>query len=157
MRAHDLVEDYPRLDVSAPADTAARLIGSERRPALLVLDGQRVVTVLPASQVVALLIPPYLREDPSLVRVYDERTADACAQRLIGKTVGDLLPRQGRTEVPVVDSDATVLECASAMAAAHSPLLVVTGPLPEAGRDKPGREVVLGVITASKLLDTLLP
>lgn len=168
MRAHDLVEQYPTLDVSASAEEAARLIGNERRPALLVLDGDAVVSVLPASQVVALLIPPYLREDPSLVRVYDEKTADACVQRLAGRTVGDLIPPDQHTHVPVIDASANLLECAALMARENSPLIVVTAPagvtgadLDDADRDddteSSDNAVVLGVITASRLLDTLLP
>jgi CBS domain-containing protein len=149
VRASDLIEPYPTIDVSAPAEEAARLIGREQRPALLVLDGTEVLTVLPAAQVVRLMIPPYLRDDPSLVAAYDEAAAEACLQRLTGRTVGDLLGKEERTEVPVVEPDATALRCATLMASTHSPLVVVT-----AGRKD---RTVVGVITASRLLDTLLP
>ncbi len=146
MRARDLAEDYPSIDVTAPAVDAVRLIGSEHRPAVVVLDQGRPFTVLPGSQVLNFLIPGYLQEDPSLVRAMDERAADACAARLVGKTVGDLLPRERRVELPKVSPEATVMECAAVMAQMHSPLLVVV--------DRLG--VLTGAITASRLLETLV-
>lgn len=147
MRARDLAEDYPSIDVSAPAIEAARLIGAELRPAVVVLERGRPSTVLPGSQVLNFLIPGYLQEDPSLVRTLDEQAADRCASRLAGKSVGDLLPRGGRQpELPQVGPDATLLECAAVMAQLHSPLLVVV--------DRAG--VLLGAITAARLIDTLV-
>lgn len=146
MRAHQLSESYPAIDVSSPAVDAARMIGAERRPAVVVLEGDRPLTVLPASQVLRLLIPGYLQEDPSLLRVYDEKAADELASRLTGKTVGDLLPHDERIELPVVDRDATVIECAAVMARLHSPLLVVVD----------DDQALVGVITASRLLDRLI-
>jgi CBS domain-containing protein len=145
MRAADLMEDYPSIDVTASALEAARTIGSERRPAVVVLDGQRPVAVLPSSQVMALLVPPYLQEDPSLVKVYDEKAADEAVRRLSGKTVGDLLPQE-RRELPVVAPDATVMECAAVMARLRSPLLVVAG--------KDG--AMQGAVVASTLLELLV-
>ena len=144
MRAADLMEDYPSIDVTASAYEAARTIGSERRPAVVVLDGERPVAVLPSSQVMALLVPPWLQEDPSLVQV-DEKAADEVARRLSGKTVGDLLPHE-RRELPVVAPDATMMECAAVMARLRSPLLVV------AGKDK----VMRGAVVASTLLEQLV-
>lgn len=145
MRAADLAEDYPSIDVTASALEAARTIGAERRPALVVLDRARPFAVLPASQVVALLVPPYVQEDPSLVRVFDEKAADAAARRLAGRTVGDLLP-EARGELPVVRPEATLIECAAVMARLHTPLLVV------AGRDG----VMRGAVLASAVLETLV-
>lgn len=145
MRAADLMEDYPSIDVTASALEAARTIGAERRPAVVVLDRRRPVAVLPSSQVMALLVPPYLQEDPSLVKVYDEKAADEAARRLSGKTVGDLLP-QDRRELPAVRPEATVMECAAVMARLRSPLLVV------AGEDGAMR----GAVVASTVLETLV-
>jgi CBS domain-containing protein len=146
MRASDLMEDYPSIDSSAPAAEAARIIGVERRPAVLVLSDGRPLTVLPGSQVLTFLIPRYLQEDPSLVRVYGEKAADACAARLVGKTVKDLLATDRRPPMPAVGRDATVMECAAVMAALHSPLLVVV--------DEDGS--LAGAITASRLLSALV-
>ena len=146
MRAEDLAEDYPSIDVSAPALEAARMIGTDRRPALVVVDRGRPFTVLPGSQVLNFLIPRYLQEDPSLVRAMDEKSSDAAAARLAGKTVGDLLPHDDRVELPKVSPEATVVECAAVMARLHSPLLVVVDSL----------GVLQGAITASRLLEMLV-
>lgn len=149
MRALELSEPYPTIDVSAPAVDAARMIGTEHRPAVLVLDDGAPVAVLSGSQVLNFLIPTYLQEDPSLVAVMDEAAADACASWLAGKTVGDLLPRDKHDRylpLPTVESDATVMECAAVMAKLHSPLLVVLD----------GRGQMAGAITASRLLARLV-
>jgi CBS domain-containing protein len=145
--ATDLLEDYPTVGVATPAVDAARTIGRERLPGVVVLsDDGRPLAVLGSSQVLKFLIPGYLQEDPSLVAVYDELSADACAERLVGKSVGDLLPHPDkRQKLPVVEPDATVLECAAVMASLRSPLLVVR----DGGR-------TLGVITASRLLSVLV-
>lgn len=146
MRASDLMEEYPSIDASAPAGEAARMIGIERRPAVLVLSEGKPMTVLPGSQVLNFLIPGYLQEDPSLVKVYGEKAADTCAARLVGKTVKDLLPTDRRAPMPAVRRDATVMECAAVMASLHSPLLVVV--------DDDGS--LAGAISASRLLSVLV-
>ncbi len=147
MRAIDLVEDYPIVGVDTPATEAAAIIGTRRMPGVVVIDGDDTpIAVLGSSQVLKFLIPGYLQDDPSLVAVYDEETADKCAARLLGKTVKDLLPREDHRErLPVVEPDANVLECAAVMASLRSPLLVVR----DGGR-------TLGVVTASKLLSVLV-
>ena len=145
MRARDVLEaSYPSIDVSAPAVEAARTIGIEHRPAVLVVDDGRPFTVLPGSQVLNFLIPRYLQDEPSLVRQYDEDEADACARRLDGKSVGDLLPKE-RTELPEVDPDATMMECAAVMARLHSPVAVVVD----------GDEF-RGVVSAARILQFLV-
>ncbi len=146
VRARDLIDEYPTMQVTDAAEDAARLIGANRLPGVVVVDHDGTpITVLPGSQVLNFLIPAYIQEDPSLSRVYDERAADACLSRLDGRSVGDMLPRHDhRQELPVVDPDATVIECAAVMARLHSPLLVVQR-----------RTEVLGVVTASRLLQVL--
>ena len=44
------------------------------------------VTILPASQVVRLLVPRYVLDDPSLAGVLSESMADRVADKLGGKT-----------------------------------------------------------------------
>lgn len=146
MRASDLVEDYPTVGPDTPASEAAGLIG-QHRPAVVVLDEEGLpVAVLGASQVLSFVIPGYLRDEPSLAAVYDEKTADECVRRLQGQTVRDLLPHADHlTPLPVVDSDANVLECAAAMASLRSPVVVV--------RDG---SRTLGVVTAARLLSVLV-
>ncbi|HET8605238.1 MAG TPA: CBS domain-containing protein [Marmoricola sp.] len=147
MRAVDLMEDYPSLDMTASALDAARALAAEHRPALVVLDHGRPFTVLPASQVIALLVPPWLQEDPSLVHVFDEKGADEAAKRLRGKAVRDVLPvEKDRRELPVVPPTATLIECAALMARLRTPLVVVA--------DRDG--AMQGAVTAATLLETLL-
>ena len=72
------------------------------------------------------MIPPYVQDDPTLARVYDERGVRRADTTALGRTVADLLPeRQDRDELPVVDPDATILEVAAVMARMHSPLVAV--------------------------------
>ena len=147
MRASDLVEDYPAVRPDTSASEAARLIGEQRRPGVVVLDAKGLpLAVLGASQVLKFGLPGDLQDDPSLAGVYDEEAADKIAARLQGQTVKDLLPPPDhRAKLPVVDPDANVLECAAAMASLRSPLVVV--------RDG---ERHLGVVTAAKLLSVLV-
>ncbi len=154
MHASDLMEDYPTVELHTPALDAARMIGGERHPALVVLHDGRPYTVLPGYAVLSFLIPRYLQEDPSLARLYDEASADRCLERLTGTTVRELLPdKDRRTELPVVDAAATVVECAALMGRLRTPLLVVAddaGPGDASG-------AMLGAITASRLVSMLIP
>ncbi|NUT50479.1 MAG: CBS domain-containing protein [Saccharothrix sp.] len=148
MRARDLAEDYPLVELTDDALAAARLIAEQRRPGVVVVDAdRRPVTVLPGSQVLRFLIPGYVQEDPSLARVYDERgSAEACVRKLAGRTVKELLPaKEKRYELPRVAGDATVMECAATMARLHSPLLLVSD-----------NDEIHGVVTTAHLLEVLL-
>jgi CBS domain-containing protein len=148
MRARDMAEDFPTVQLDDDALHAATLMAQRRLPGVVVTDGSgRPVAVLPGSQVLKFLVPRYVQEDPSLAAVFDERTADACAARLGEQTVRGLLPpADKRTELAAVDGDATVIECAAVMARLRSPLLVVAD-----------GDTVHGVLTASHLLEILLP
>lgn len=144
-----MAENLPTVTLDDGALHAANLIAQRRLPGVVVVDGKagRPVAVLPGSQVLRFIVPRYVQEDPSLAAVFDERTADQCAARLRGKTVRDLLPpTDKRTELAMVDGDATAIECATVMARLRSPLLVVAD-----------RDTVHGVLTAAHLLEILLP
>lgn len=149
MRARELAETFPIVSLTTDALTAARTMGDQRRPGLIVCDDEgRPHTVLPGSQVLRFMIPSYVQDDPALARVYDERKADALLTKLSHKTVQELLPRrQDRDELPVVDPDATTLEVAAVMARMHSPVVAVV--------DEEGH--VLGAITVSRLFEVLFP
>lgn len=149
MRARALAQDLPTLSLDDEAWAAARLIASRRLPGIAVVDPDgRPVAVLPASQVLRSVVPAYIQEDPPLARVVDERSADRlCAEGLAGKRVRDLLPSgRHRVELAEVDGDATVVECAAAMARLRSPLLAVV----DDGQ-------LRGLLTASHLLEMMLP
>lgn len=146
MRAGDLAAPFPTVREVTPALDAARLLAGRNLPGLIVVDdASRPVTVLPGTQVLRLVIPSYCQDDPTLARVIDEAAADVFLRGVEGKTVADLLPRE-RRELPVVDSQATVLEVAAVMARTRSPLVAV------AGRNQP----MLGAITLDALLDRML-
>nr|MBA3799956.1 CBS domain-containing protein [Geodermatophilaceae bacterium] len=143
MRARELAERFPIVSLSTDALTAARTMGDQRHPGLIVCDGDsRPHTVLPGTQVLRFMIPSYVQDDPALARVYDERGSDELLTKLSNRTVQDLLPRrQDRAELPVVDPDATTLEVAAVMTRMHSPVVAVV--------DDDGQ--VLGAVTLSRL------
>ena len=148
MRARELAEPFPTLAVDDDAIEAAQEMARQRLPGLIVCgtDGMPY-TILPGSQVLRFLIPPYIQEDPALARAFDEQASDALVSKLVRSSVGDLLPKTRHVdELPVVSGDATTIEVAAVMARMRSPLVAVV----EHGR-------VLGAITVSRLLSYLLP
>ncbi|MCZ4123920.1 MULTISPECIES: CBS domain-containing protein [unclassified Streptomyces] len=152
MRARDLAEPYPSIGESDDALAGARLLAEQRLPAVLVLDAYGLPkAILPASQLVRLLVPNYVLEDPTLAAVIDEAHADRLCQALAGRTVGQVLPT-GATPPPVADADDTAVEVAALMATSRSPLVAVV----EHAADRHGQGRLLGVITASRLLERLL-
>lgn len=145
MRAHQIAEDFPTVASDSNALEAVRLMADRRLPGLVVIDAAgRPLTILPASQVVRLLVPAYVQDDPSLAGVLSESTADRIADKLGRKTVAEVLPKQSST-MPAVASDDTIIEVAAVMARDHSPLVAVVS-------DKQ----LVGVITASRLLEVAL-
>ena len=147
MRAADLAEPFPLVLLTTEASTAARMIGEGRLAGLIVCEEDGTPhTVLGGSQVVRFMIPEYVQEDPRLALVYGEDAAGKLVDRLSSTTVRDLLPRrQDRTELPVVDADATTVEIAAVMARMRSPLVAVL--------DDDGK--VSGAVTASRLLERI--
>lgn len=145
MHAHEIAEPYPVIQAGTSALDAARMIARERRPGLVVIgrDGAPSA-VLSASQVVQFMVPDYVQDDPNLAGVMGEEPSAKIAERLQRATVASLLPREP-DELPVLNSDDTVLEVAAIMARLSSPLAVVM----DGGQ-------ILGVITASRLLETVL-
>ena len=148
MRARTLAEPFPTVTTDTDAMDAARSMAAGRLPGLIVCtDDGRPYTVLPDSQVLRFLIPAYLQDEPGLARALDEQASDELCRKLERSTVGDLLPdRRDLDELPVVDGDATALEVAAVMARMHSSLVAVVVD-----------DQVVGAITASRLLDYLLP
>jgi CBS domain-containing protein len=157
VRARDLAVGYESVSVDSDAMEAARLMAEHRLPGLLVLDERgEPKAILPASQMIKVLVPAYVIEDPTLAAVVDEKHADRLCKALEGRTVGDCLSSKAGPP-PIADPDDTALEVAALMARVRSPLVAVarqdeTGP---GGREK-GRTHLLGVITASHLLHELL-
>jgi len=145
MHAENLAEEFPVITVDTDALEAARILAEHRLPGILVTDAKaRPYAVLPASQVVRFIVPGYVQDDPSLAGVINESWADKAAEKLGGKKVRDVLPEH-LTDVPAAKADDTIIEVAALMARHHSPLIAVV---------KDDR--LLGVITASRLLDAAL-
>ena len=145
VRAEQIAEQFPVVTSDSGALDAVRLMARERLPGLVVSDPQgRPLTILPASQVVRLLVPAYIQDDPSLAGVLGEQAADRVADKLSGKTVEEVLARSA-PYLPTVNADDTIVEVAAIMARDHCPLVAVVA-------DKR----LVGVITASRLLEVAL-
>lgn len=145
MRAEQIAEQFPVVAADSNALDAVRLMAERRLAGLVVMDASGCpTTILPASEVVRLLVPGYVQDDPSLAGVLSESMSDRIADKLSGKTVAAVLPKK-RPEMPTVKADDTIVEVAAVMAHEHSPLVAVM-----AGRK------LLGVITASRLLEVAL-
>lgn len=83
MRARDLAVAYETVSVDSDAMDAARLMAEHRLPALLVVDERgEPKAILPASQMIKMLVPAYVIEDPTLAAVVDEKHADRLCQAL---------------------------------------------------------------------------
>jgi CBS domain-containing protein len=145
MLAAEMAEEYPVVELDSDALDAARLLAERRLPGLVVIDATGCPqSVLPASEVVQFLVPPYVRDDPSLAGVLNESMADRVVDKLGGRRVRELLPEE-RAELPRVNADDTVVEVAAMMARLKCPLVAVME----------GR-TLLGVVSASRLLEFAL-
>lgn len=148
MRARDLAQAAPTVRPGDDATEALGTLASSGLPGLVVDEGRSFI-VVPASQVMRVVLPRYVLDDPALGRVWDEVSADDLAARLAGKHVSDLvaaLDRDDDQPDQAVDGAATVVEIAAVMAAAHVPLVAVV----DGGR-------LLGVVTVNRLIQHLAP
>jgi hypothetical protein len=88
VRAEDLDEQFPIVDVDSDALHAARMIAEHSLPGLIVTDAShKQYAVLLASEVLHLILPRYVQDDLMLARVMGDALADY-AQNLAGKTFG---------------------------------------------------------------------
>ena len=150
MKARDLAVPYPTVRSDAPAADAARLLTGLGRPALVVVDEhEHPIAILPASQVLRLVIPRYIQDDPALARVVDEAFADHMCDVLTGKTVAELLPDNGPSLL-VIEPDDNAIEIAAIMAGSRSPLVAVVD-------GKGDKAPMIGAVTVASLLSELLP
>jgi len=144
MHAEQMAEDFPIVRSDSNALDAVRLLAEHRLPGLVVTDDDGVTSILPAAQVVRLLVPNYVQDDPSLAGVLSESMADRIGAKLGSKTVAAVLPKH-REQLPAVDADDTLVEVAAVMARSRSPLVVVVS-----------KGTLVGVITSSRLLEIAL-
>ena len=144
MRAKDLDEQFPIVQLHSDATEAARKIAEHGLPGLVVVDAShKPHAVLLASEMLHFVLPRYVQADVTLAGVLGDALADH-AQNLVGKTVGDLLPKDLR-KVPSVDVRDGVIKVAAEMSQQRCQLMAVT----EHG-------LLHGVITASRLLAAAL-
>jgi len=145
VRAAEIDEEFPVVDVDTPALEAARMLAEHSLLGIVVLtaDGQ-LYAVLPASEIVRFIVPSYIQDDPLLASVIAESGADRAAEKMGGKTIRELLPQHQLT-MPVANADDTIIEVAAIMVRLRSPLVAVM---------KQGK--LHGVITASRLLAVTL-
>ncbi|MDF5757783.1 CBS domain-containing protein [Spongiactinospora sp. TRM90649] len=145
MRAADLVEPFPTVEIDSNAMDAARLMAEQRLVGVIVMgtDG-RPHSVLPGSQLLRMVVPEYIQADPALARVVDEGHADLMCAGLADRRVRDVLPHD-KVRPAIVDPDATAMEIAALMAQTHTPLVAVLD-----------GDTYIGAITASGLFRRLL-
>lgn len=124
---------------------AARVVAEYRLSGLVVADEAGVpIAVVPGSQILGLVLPTYVRQDPTLAHAYREKDADELCAALNTATIGELLDAKRLTasRPPAVADDDTLIEIASVMDHGHLPLVLVR----DAG------EQYLGVVTMSRVL-----
>jgi CBS domain-containing protein len=145
VRAVELAEQVPTVSRETTGAEAARVVAEYRLSGLVVADHDGVpIAVIPGSQLLTLVLPQYVRDEPNLAHAYDEKGADELCRALNEATLGELLDakRLTATKPPSVLPEDTLIEIASAMDSGHLPLILVTG------RDGEHH----GVITLSRVL-----
>jgi predicted transcriptional regulator len=145
VHAKEMAEEFPVVGLESDAWDAVTRLAKRRLPGLVVTDASgRPVAILPVSQVVRILVPQYVQDDPSLAGVLSESMADRVADKLRGKKVAALLP-EDTPQLAVVNHDDTIVEVAAVMARLRCPLAAVMED-----------NQLVGVITASRLLELAL-
>ncbi len=145
MRAEDLEEQFPIVQLDSDAIDAARMIAEHSLPGVVVADtSSKPYAMILACEVLPFILPRYVQDNISLAGVMGDALADHAEENLAGKKVRDVLPKQPR-KVPCIDARDGVIKVAAEMAAHRSPLIAVI---------KDGR--LHGVITAARLLAAAL-
>jgi CBS domain-containing protein len=145
MRAVQLAEQVPTVQRATTGAEAARVIAEYRLSGLVVAGEDGVpIAVIPGSQILSLVLPQYVRDEPNLAHAYDEVGSDELCGALNRATIGELMEakRLTATKPPSVLPEDTLIEIASTMDAAHTPVILVI--------DREG--AFHGVITLSRVL-----
>jgi CBS domain-containing protein len=145
VRAEDLDEQFPIVQLDFDALDAARMVAEHHLPGLVVADTSgKPYAVLLASEMVRFVLPRYSQDDLALAGVLGDAIDAHAEQNLTGKTMGDVLPKQPR-KIASVDARASAFKVVAEMVQLRSPLIAVT---------KDGK--LHGVITASRVLAAAL-
>ena len=118
----------PTVSKQTTGAEAARVIAEYRLSGLVVADDDGVpIAVIPGSQLLTLVLPQYVRDEPNLSHAYDETSADELCQLLNEATIGSLLDakRLSASKPPSVQPEDTLIEIASVMDSGHTPLALV--------------------------------
>ncbi|MEI2826246.1 MAG: CBS domain-containing protein [Dermatophilaceae bacterium] len=145
MLASDLAESVPTATLDTTGSEAVRIVAEHRLSALAVMGRDGLpVALLPGSQLLALVIPPYVRDDPQLAHVFSEVAAEDLCGRLATTTIGGLIDEGlvSLKHLPSVEPEDTILEIATAMVHHHCPQVLV--------RSRDG--ALIGVVTLSRVL-----
>jgi CBS domain-containing protein len=146
VRASDLAQTLPTARLVDGVLPAMRTVVRRELPGLVVVDEQdQVVACVSVTDLLGLALPRYLRGEQCLARTFSEAQADRIAEWLLGAAVRDVVG-DVTERIPVVRSDATVVELAETMSRRRCALVMVEQ-----------RETgVLGVVTAGRLLEVLV-
>lgn len=139
------MESVPTVTRETTGAECARVIAEYRLGGLVVVDGAGApVAIVPGSQLLSIVLPQYVRDDRRLAHSFDESAADEMCEVLREESIGALIDAKGLTmkKVPSVLPEDTLIEIASVMDEAHSPLVCVI--------DRDGH--YSGVLTMSRVL-----
>ncbi len=145
VRAAQLAERVPTVVRATTGAEAARVIAEYRLSGLVVADANGIpIAVIPGSQLLSLVLPQYLRDEPNLSHAFDERGADELCSVLNKATIAELVDAKKltATKPPSVLPEDTLIEIASVMDSGHTPVVLVV--------DRDGG--YHGVITLSRVL-----
>lgn len=145
MHAEELLEQVPLVHRETTGAEAAKTVAEFRLSALVVANGQgEPIAVLAGSQLLAVVLPQYVRDDPKLAHAIDEAAADELCAKLNTVTLGELIDakRLSITKLPSVLPEDTLIEIASVMDSGHHPVIVV--------RERGG--TYRGVLTMTRVL-----
>jgi CBS domain-containing protein len=147
--AADLAEHVTLVTRDTTAVDAARVLADRRGGGLVVADADGVpVALVAGTDLLRLVVPRYVLDDPRLAHVYDEAGAAELVSRLDDHRLGELLDSDdvAMREVPSVLPEDTLIEIAALMCGSRSPLVLV--------RDRDG--TYRGVVTLSRLTAAML-
>jgi CBS domain-containing protein len=128
VRAAELAEHVPTVGRATTGAEAARVVAEYRLSGLVVADDAgSPIAVIPGSQLLTLVLPQYVRDEPNLAHAYDERGADELCHVLNDATIGELVEakRLTATKPPSVLPEDTLIEIASVMDSSHTPVVLV--------------------------------
>ncbi|MEI2774692.1 MAG: CBS domain-containing protein [Tetrasphaera sp.] len=145
MRAEELLEQVPIVHRSTTGAEAAKTVAEFRLSGLVVGDANdEPIAVLAGSQLLSVVLPQYVRDDPKLAHAIDEAAADELCAKLNTVTLGELIDAKQLKlkKLPTVLPEDTLLEIATVMDSGHYPIIVV--------RERDG--TYRGVLTMSRVL-----